>query len=169
MIGKKVKLAIVSFTVMIFAFGSTVFAVTNHSDAWFREHLRSGVSYSADFNSGTDGNHLFPYNCLAYAIDETAKWVWPWKSSGYDRDATATEMTAFLRSYGYSDRNTGNPNNPPKLIAYGKSLSSVGHIARVLDSSTTKSKWGIAELVTTYSLSPYNSSAGYGPAVQYYY
>ncbi|MFC9776983.1 DUF7689 domain-containing protein [Paenibacillus chitinolyticus] len=128
--------------------------------AYYQAHLRSNVAF--DVQKGTFSSN---YNCLAYVLGVTSYTIWPWGQN----NPTASEMTKVLKEFGYSATNNGSPNNPPKLIVYG-SVSNVGHIAKVMtNGSSTESKWGALEIVFTHSLSPYNSSPGYGPAVQYYY
>ncbi|SEF83745.1 hypothetical protein SAMN02799616_01167 [Paenibacillus sp. UNC499MF] len=126
---------------------------------YYQEHLRSNVGFYI-----YKGSNDTKYNCLAYVLGVTTATIWPWGGS----NPSASEMTSVLNQFGYSSTNNGPPSNPPKLIVYG-TLNNVGHIAKVTSSTSTASKWGPLEIVDTYSLSPYNSSPGYGPAVQYYY
>lgn len=62
------------------------------------------------------------YNCLAWALGRTDRWIWPW--SGLP---TLAQFTAYLRNFGYA---TG---TPAAAAAYGKAAGStyaIGHIAR---------------------------------------
>lgn len=74
------------------------------------------------------------YNCLAWALGRTDAWIWPWGT----RNATAAEMTAFLRGRGYQPA-FGGP-----LAVYGP--GSIAHAARF--SNRWSSKCGQLLLIT---------------------
>src|SRR4051812_35506922 len=60
------------------------------------------------------------YNCLAWSLRITSRWVWPWGG----RNATDSEMAAFLRSHGLVASSSGT------RLTWGFSWSSIGHISR---------------------------------------
>ncbi|MEC0246059.1 hypothetical protein P4H65_09710 [Paenibacillus chitinolyticus] len=162
---KKLK----NYIVSTFSAASVFVAVTAFAEQggyaqpveFYQSYIRSNVSYEINRNTYTS-----KYNCLAYVLGVRDYTIWPWGQN----NPTSGEMTNVLKQFGYSPINNGSPNNPPKLVTYG-TLNNVGHIGKVVEgtNNVTDSKWGAYELVKTYSLSPYTSSPGYGPAVQYYY
>lgn len=96
------------------------------------------------------------YNCLAWALGITNRWVWPWGS----RNATDAEMTAFLQRQGYARGSNGT------LVSYGFSASSVGHVARYYSSS-----WGWTSKLGQWLLITHGRDAligGYGARRLFY-
>lgn len=166
---KVMKYAVLTFIVATAVFGSaTVWAGSNSSgacfpprgDSWFSDQLKQGVTFSYDNSTCNPA-----YNCLAYVLGATTTWIWPWGS----RDATLSEMTTVLTEFGYVTRNPGPDYYPPRAVVYGSS-SEIGHIAKAGSYSSSVSKWGPYEVVSTGSTDPYRSRPnGYGPAVQYYW
>lgn len=92
------------------------------------------------------------YNCLAWALGRTDAWVWPWGT----RNATAAEMTVFLRNQGYQVA-FGGP-----LAVYGP--STIGHAARFTNSWSSKCG---RLLLITHGLTEINGGA-YGSLRQQY-
>ncbi len=102
------------------------------------------------------------YNCLAYAMDVTNMWIWPWNES-----PTSAEVTVYLSKRGYAV-NSGP--YMPKIISYGTAYE-ITHFAKVIDGNTTRAKWGGYELMTSYSWDPYVGPGcyrGYGPRMLQY-
>jgi hypothetical protein len=57
------------------------------------------------------------YNCLAWTLGITNRWVWPWGS----RNATKAEFDALYRGFGFASSGTG------PLAAFGLNLNSMTH------------------------------------------
>ena len=57
------------------------------------------------------------YNCLAWTLGITSRWVWPWGS----RDATKAEFDALYRSHGLSPSQNG------PIAAFGASNNAMKH------------------------------------------
>lgn len=77
------------------------------------------------------------YNCLAWALGYTDRWVWPWQTSL----PSVSAMSAYIRQWGYV------PGSPAAAAVYGTAASSIGHIGRFHVSSPT-SKCGASLLIT---------------------
>jgi hypothetical protein len=108
------------------------------------------------------------YNCLAYSLGITDRWVWPW-GSGYP---SALQVTEYMRGRGHPPcPRTGSP----RIIAYGVPPSrydpvrwgAVDHFSKVIGPGATRAKWGSLEVMTSQSWSPYYRFS-YGIPVAYY-
>ena len=60
------------------------------------------------------------YNCLAWALGYTDRWVWPWQPNLPGLPA----MSTYIRRWGYV------PGQPAAAVVYGATASAIGHIGR---------------------------------------
>ena len=72
------------------------------------------------------------YNCLAWTLGITTRWVWPWPK---DRDATKAEFDALYRKQGLSPGKTGS------VAGFGHSISAMTHGARGDRGLVTMPRW----------------------------
>ena len=96
--------------------------------SWFPRLVRDSVWVLADANP--------TYNCLAWALGITDRWVWPWGT----RQPLVAEFSQWLALHGYV------VGTPAAAIAYGP-LFEVGHIGRYYDIYPT-SKLGAGLLIS---------------------
>ena len=90
----------------------------------------------------------FDYNCLAYAIGDTDTWHWP----SDNETCTLNEARVYLASYGYDYSYSA---SNPTILYYGQSTDLIDHFAKKVGTSTSRAKWGMLEVMTSYSLDPY--------------
>lgn len=108
------------------------------------------------------------YNCLAYALGYTDRWMWPW-----DGDATVSEVETFLESYGYyiaeseSDLKA-QTRMRKKIIVYSLGEDNVTHFARVHWDESIYAKWGQLEIFKGNKYASYTDNA-YGQPCTYAY
>lgn len=95
------------------------------------------------------------YNCLAYVFGVTNMWIWPWGGE----NPTSLEVTLYMNRQGYQFYE-----GPylPKIVSYG-TATEIDHFAKIINGTTTRSKWGPLEVMTSYSWDPYTGCReGYG-------
>lgn len=109
------------------------------------------------------GPYTNTYNCLAYALGHTDRWVWPWGSS----NPTNSQVNAYMSNRGYNNVGYGYPIANAKIISYGTS-SSIVHFGKAFP-DVSRAKWGSLELMKHNGYNPYKPSPGYGSAVTTYY
>ena len=109
------------------------------------------------------GPYTSTYNCLAYALGHTDRWIWPWGSS----NPTDSEVDNYMAYLGYSNASWGTPYTP-EIVSYGTS-SEVVHFSKAFTVYSI-AKWGSLELMKSYSWNPYNPQPdGYGFPVKLYF
>src|SRR6476620_5382564 len=60
------------------------------------------------------------YNCLAWVLGYTDRWVWPWQANL----PNLAGMSAYIRRWGYV------PGLPAAAVVYGTSNAAIGHIGK---------------------------------------
>jgi hypothetical protein len=100
------------------------------------------------------GERTTRYNCLAWALGYTDRWIWPWGSA----NASPSQMSSFLHRYGYSL-------GTPRYIGTYGTTAGIGHAARFYVSSPS-SKLGGLWLIT--HLWAELNGGSYGNLVQSY-
>ncbi|EHL06346.1 hypothetical protein HMPREF0322_02914 [Desulfitobacterium hafniense DP7] len=125
-----------------------------YPDSWY-----DARSWTWEYNAPATST----YNCLAYALDITSTWVWPWGST----HPTSSQVDAYLAYLGYTGYNWGYPIQP-QIISYGTS-SAVTHFSKVPPGASGYciAKWGDLERFKHYSWDPYYTSF-YGAPVKTY-
>ena len=63
------------------------------------------------------GEATHRYNCLAWTLGITSRWMWPWRN----RAATKAEFNAFYRSYGFRPTLIG------EVAAFGTGINALEH------------------------------------------
>ncbi|TGE35016.1 hypothetical protein E4K67_27570 [Desulfosporosinus fructosivorans] len=152
----KKNLAIVILSLM------TVATVATPASALVKPNsFYDAVAWTWEYNAPATST----YNCLAYALGYTDRWMWAWGAS----NPTSSQVNYYMDLVGgYRNVGYGTPINNPLIISYGSS-SAVVHFSKVTGSGITTAKWGELERMKSYSLNPYNPGGGYGPAVTTYY
>lgn len=115
------------------------------------------------YNWQEAGPYTSTYNCLAYALGYTDRWIWPWGSS----NPTNSQVNAYMSYYGYNNVGYGYPIANAKIISYGTS-SSICHFNKAFTNGS-RAKWGSLELMNHTNYYPYKPSPGYGSPVTTYY
>ena len=120
---------------------------------------RNAISWTWTYNApGTS-----VYNCLAYAMGYTDRWLWPlsWGSS-----PSLLTVTTWMSGQGYTYSST--KQSTSKIVVYGYN-SAVTHFSKITSSSTCRAKWGACERFNHGSLGPYYAnSVSYGLVYGYY-
>jgi hypothetical protein len=123
--------------------------------------VATGFAAAAHGTTGT-------YNCLAYAVDVTTSWQWPWSYN-----PTYNEVVSYMNKSGSFSTRPGTTYLTAstsrmvgaKVIAYGTS-GAIKHFAKVTtwDASgypvKVSSKWGCWELVNSANSAPFTSVYG---------
>jgi len=108
-------------------------------------------------------------NCLAYALDNTTDWIWPWGQN----NPTLSQVESYMSSVGYPymfERDFIGPYYPPAEVACYGWTNSIKHFAKVTSYgygwyySTIRAKWGHYEIFDGSNGDPYTNNV-YGPEV----
>lgn len=121
---------------------------------------RNAISWTWTYNAPGYEN----YNCLAYALGYTDRWIWPSSWGPYADLGTEVDPYLYSRGHPWCSKTSG-----PRIIAYGKVSSNILHFSRILTSTTCRAKWGRLERFNHGSWSPYYMTASsYGVPMAYY-
>lgn len=101
------------------------------------------------------GDSSSKYNCFAYALGYTDRWI--------DPKGSLSKTTAYMESQGYTKVNAPTDNC---VVAYG-TTDAVGHFARI-ENGVVKAKLGPYELMQHSSQRAYFAQSTYGPPIAYY-
>lgn len=107
---------------------SAAFALVN-SSTWYTYYAPGGWTYNAANTSR--------YNCMAYALGYTDRWIWPSWAGFYVTDA---EMDIEMEIWGRYPTSSGSA----KIITYGYA-GDVRHFGKVTSGTQTVAKWGQLE------------------------
>lgn len=105
------------------------------------------------------------YNCLAYALGYTDRWIWPWIGK-----VSSGQVNMTMALYG---KKPCTASQKPTIICYGVSPLDVRHFSRTISSSATRAKWGQLERMNSASWHPYflnspSPQTAYGTPLSYY-
>jgi hypothetical protein len=120
---------------------------------------RDATSWTWTYNAAGTSN----YNCLAYAMGYTDRWLWPiaWGSS-----PSLNTVTSWMNVQGYTYN--GSRQSTSKIVVYGYN-NAVTHFSKITGSTTCRAKWGQCERFDHGSLAPYYYTAqSYGAVYGYY-
>ncbi|SDZ30465.1 hypothetical protein SAMN05421736_109116 [Evansella caseinilytica] len=126
-----------------------------------KETINKGLEVSGNYKWVADATDK--YNCLANALGDRSKWIWPWGS----KKPTSSKVNNYLADKGYKYSQPMDSQNVAvyEIISYGAS-SGIKHFGRIV-SQKTRAKWGQLELLEHNGWDLY-SSAYYGNAVRKY-
>lgn len=94
------------------------------------------------------------YNCLAYALGDTSRWIWPWGSSNPSTDTVKT----YLKNLDYTVTSTsGSSKKKLRMVVYSLN-GGVTHFSRTTSNTTCRAKWGACELFSHSNLDPYTNN-----------
>lgn len=152
--GRAVLIAVcAAVTTLVFA--TTAFALVNPS-SWYTYYAPGGWTYNAP--------NTRAYNCMAYALGYTNRWIWPDWAGLYVTDA---EMEIEMEVWGRYPTTSASA----KMITYGY-VGDVRHVGKVTAGSTTMAKWGQLERFSHPSRTPYridsSDSLTYGGLRKYF-
>jgi len=163
--GKKI-IAFLSLITLVVSLGVTCYASPSLTTTTAeRNSIANNWSYYA--------LGQYEYNCLAYAMDNTSTWVWPWDPNS---KVSETQVNDFLFSSGYTQTGYNNGTGPwpaSKICSYGWGTD-VRHFARITTASVTswtgdklRAKWGHCEIFSHTNSNPYTNNV-YGPLLGKY-
>lgn len=107
-----------------------------------------GIAYNWTYSATYTTN----YNCLAYALGYTDRWVWPFSEAF---PPTLSNTTTYLLGLGYTQGGSS-------IVAYGTSLTNITHFSKITNFNACEAKWGSLERFTHVGLDPYKPTP-YGP------
>lgn len=155
----KKRVSIICFVLAItslLTFSASALSPSNISDTATRNYIANSWTYE------TRG--YYENNCLAWALNNTTDWIWPWGSS----NPSVSEVDSYLANYGYT--NQGVQIMSERIYAYGFGSSCVTHFARGFIGPVIypiDAKWGHYEVFYSSNTTPYTNNVYGGQVASY--
>lgn len=108
------------------------------------------------------------YNCLAYALGITDRWVWPWLNN-----PSKKTVKKYLENKGYVVSTSASllsniSDNRRKIVAYSNG-DGITHFARAYTAKTIVAKWGSLEVFYGNKYASYTNNVYGQPCLYAYY